>query len=155
MDWGIVGAGVLAFIFSLFAFYKVTAKVNFGGVKQSSSESFSAWHEVFGGGFFGWFAMIFAVVGSVILALHLFQPALKIPVPLSPRQLVLGIFALAALFEILAIFVKPGGGSSGVGFSVSVGHGFAFWISLIVILAGAVLSFLRLQETGEKLPWVK
>ncbi|MCW2528509.1 MAG: hypothetical protein JWM76_3369 [Pseudonocardiales bacterium] len=156
LDWGIIGAGVLAFLFSLFGFYKAKATINIGTVKQSTSESFSAWHEVFGGGFFGWFAMVFAVAGAVVLALTLFVPGTKIPIPLTARQLVLALFAAATLFEILAIFIKPGVETgSGLGYSFSFGHGFAFWVSLIVIIAGTVLSYLRLKELGEKLPWEK
>src|SRR3954463_9531566 len=55
LDWGIIGAGVLAFIFSLFDYY--TIEVSFGGF--SSSGSASAWH-----GFFGWVAALLAVGGA-------------------------------------------------------------------------------------------
>lgn len=156
MDWGILGAAALTFLFSLFGFYTAKATINIGDVKRSSSESASAWHEIFGGGFFGWFAMVFALAAGVILALHLFAPQIKLPGPLSPRQIVLGLFAVAALFEILAIFIHPDFGSVKTeGYSFSFGHGFSFWLSLILILAGGVLSFLRLKETGGKLPWEK
>jgi hypothetical protein len=38
---------------------------------------------------------------------------------------------------------------------VDTGRGAGYYLSLIVILAGAVLSFLRLRATGGKLPWEK
>jgi hypothetical protein len=55
---------------------------------------------------------------------------------------------------ILALFVVPGNTDSvsGPGYSVDEGHGFGYWASLIVILAGLVMSLMRLQQTGGKLP---
>src|SRR4051812_21258518 len=50
LDWGIIAAGLIAFIFSLFQFYKYTLSV--AGVGRAS-ESVSAWH-----GFFGWFGAL-------------------------------------------------------------------------------------------------
>ena len=156
LDWGILGAGVLAFLLSFVVFYSARTSVSFGGIKQSSSSSASAWHEIFGGGFFGWIAMVLALAGAVVLALTLFMPQMKLPFPIAARLLVLGLFALAASCELLAIFIHPDFASgSTAGFSYSVGHGFGFWLSLIVILAGAVLSFMRLQQTGGTLPWEK
>jgi hypothetical protein len=139
LDWGIIGAGVLAFIFSLFSYYTVT--VSFGG--QSASASASAWH-----GFFGWFAALLAVAGAAVVAMDLFAPQVKLPI--ATRLAGLALFAVATLCVILALFVFPGGDVSGVG--VDEGHGFGYWASLIVILAGTVLSLMRLQQTGGKLP---
>jgi hypothetical protein len=137
LDWGILGAGALAFIFSFVSYYTVSIK-GFGG---EGSEN--AWH-----GFFGWFAMLCAVVGSAAIALELFMPHVKLPFP--NRLVALGAYALAALCVILALFIIPidDGGFS----EVETGHGFGYWISLIVILAGLVLSFMRFQQTGGKLP---
>jgi len=139
LDWGIIGAGVLAFIFSLFDYY--TIEVSFGGF--SSSGSASAWH-----GFFGWFAALLAVAGAALVAMELFAPQVKLPI--ATRLAGLGCFAVATLFVIIALFVFPGGDVSGPG--VDEGHGFGYWVSLIVIIAGTVLSLMRLQQTGGKLP---
>ena len=59
MDLGIIAIGVLAFIFSLFSYYKYS--VSFAGI--SSSGTVSAWH-----GFFGWFAAVVALAASGVLA---------------------------------------------------------------------------------------
>jgi hypothetical protein len=139
LDWGILGAGLLAFIFSLFDYYTVT--VSFSGA--SASASASAWH-----GFFGWFAALLAVVGAALIAMDLFAPQIKLPI--ATRLAGLAAFALATLCVILALFVFPGGNYSGPG--VDEGHGFGYWASLIVIIAGLVLSLMRLQQTGGKLP---
>src|SRR3954451_3128787 len=152
LDWGIVGAGVLVFLFSFIDFYD-GADVEAGGRAGTvDTGTYSAWHDVVGGGFFSWFAMVFALAGAVLVALELFAPQVKLPVP--SRLAGLGLFALAALFEIIGIFVTPGD-SGNVGFGnvdVSLNHGFGFWASLILILAGTVLSLMRLQQTGGQLP---
>jgi hypothetical protein len=150
LDWGILGIGLLTFIFSFVSFYS-GGEVTCGGRSASfSGGSASAWHEVFGGGFFAWFAMLFAVVGAVLVALDLFMPQVKLPI--ATRLAGLGLFAAAALFEIIAIFVTPGADSGFTGCSVSIGHGFGFWASLILILGGLVLSLMRAQQTGTALP---
>jgi hypothetical protein len=138
MDWGILGAGVLAFIFSFVSYYTFS--------EGPFSVSESAWH-----GFFGWFAMLLALVGSAVVAMEMFAPHVKMPFP--NRLIGLGAYALAALFVILASFITPGYLGIDVGPGVDTGRGFGFWISLVVILAGAVLSFLRFQQTGGQLPW--
>jgi hypothetical protein len=148
LDWGIIGTGVLAFLFSLFGYYKYTAKVNLAGFSQSQSETWSAWH-----GFFGWFAALVALAAAVVLALNLIA---KIELPFPVRLAVLAGFAFALLLTILALLVvpTPNGFSevSSVGIKTSKGHGFGYWLSLLSILGGTVLSFMRFQQTGGKLP---
>jgi|SRR5882762_4616289 len=153
LDWGILGAGLLTFIFSFFSYYsfkpKGAAKAQckeFGGC---SSVHWSAWH-----GFFGWFAVLVVLIATIGLAVHLFAPQVPLRVPV--RLTVLGAFTLALLCVLLALAVVPDYSVNGVSASgslVNKGHSFGYWLSLIVILAGAVLSFLRLRATGGKLPW--
>lgn len=133
MDWGILAAGVLAFIFSFVSYYTYSA----GGISISEN----AWH-----GFFGWFAMLLALLGSAAVATELFAPQVKLAFP--NRLIGLGLYALAVLFMILAGLIDARSVPAGI----SSGRGAGFWLSLIVILAGAVLSFLRLQQTGATLP---
>jgi hypothetical protein len=151
MDWGIMIAGVLALIFSTFDYYSATAKA----AGNSASDSISAWH-----GFFGWFAALLALAAAVVLAVHIFAPSAQLPIPV--RLTVLGGFLLSTLCIVIAGFVTPGAKSSAalsaaLGFKVTIdyGRGAGYFLSLIVILAAAVLSFLRLRETGGALPWEK
>jgi vacuolar-type H+-ATPase subunit I/STV1 len=151
MDWAIIGAGILSLIFSFFAYYKYKASYSIGGASQSISASASAWH-----GFFGWFAAIVALAAAAILAIELFMPGtLKLPIP--ARTITLAGFALATLCVLLAFFIHPGTGASvsGPGYSAKVGHGFSYFVTLILVIAGTVLSFLRLKATGGALPWEK
>jgi hypothetical protein len=142
LDWGILAAGFLIFIFSFTSYYSASA----GGVTVNES----AWH-----GFFGWFAMLLALAGSVVVALELFMPQMKMPWP--NRLVGLALYAVATLCVILALFIVPsrfcyGGVCGDVPGSVDKGHGFGYWISLILIIAGLVMSLMRLQQTGGKLP---
>lgn len=136
-DWGILAAGFLAFIFSLFSYYTASLAGH-----QVGDES--AWH-----GFFGWFAMLLALLSAGLLAVHIFAPATKLPVPV--RLTVLIGFAVAALCVILAGLID----AESIPKPYSSGRGAGYYLSLIVILAGGVVSFLRLRETGGSLPWEK
>jgi hypothetical protein len=135
-DLGIIAAGVLAFIFSLFAYY--TISVNVSGL-GAGSDSASAWH-----GFFGWFAALLAVAASAVLAATLFA---KVKLPFPVRLSVLIAYGVALLCVILALFIIPGkvdcNGISQCEDAYDYGHGVGYWISLIVILVGTVLAFLR------------
>ena len=143
LDWGIIAAGVLAMLFSFFGYYKYSVKIEGLG---SSSGTVSAWH-----GFFGWFGALVAFAAALVLAADLIA---KVKLPFPTRLVVLGGFALALLCAILAIFVIPGntGNVAGIGFHIDKGHGFAFWVSLIVLLAGTGLAFVRFNASGGKLP---
>lgn len=140
LDWGILGAGVLAFIFSFFSYY--TASVTFQGVNYGGGSE-NAWH-----GFFGWFAMLLALIGSAIVALELFMPQVKLPFP--GRLTGLACYAVATICVILALFIFPESVPSGSG--IDTGRGIGYWVSLIVIIAGLVLSLMRFQQGGGKLP---
>jgi hypothetical protein len=142
LDWGILAAGVLAMIFSFFGYY--TASVQIGSVSISSSEG--AWH-----GFFGWFAALVAFLAAGVLAVALFAPQ---SLPSIPHRLItVGGFAVATICVLLALVVFPHSVPSGSG--IDTGRGVGYWLSLIVIVAGLVLSVIRLRATGGKLPWDK
>jgi len=161
-DWVILGAGVLAFVFSFPSYYvgKATSKISGKDCPALSASavrgSESAWH-----GFFGWFAALVAVLAAILLALHLFGPRMAIPI----RLVVFGGFALALLSVILAFFIHPGTGQGGtrsgqiggctLTFEAHIGHGFGYWASLIVIAVGAAVAYLQLGDSGEAVPWGK
>jgi len=143
LDWAIIGAGVVAFIFSLFDFY--TYKVSFAGFSRSVSTN--GWH-----GGLAPIAVLLAVAAAVLLALEVLA-VLRMTFPV--RLVVLAAFALASLLLLLALFVVPGGDTSGagaLGVDVNKGHGIGYWITLLVVLAGTALSAKRFLDTGGKLP---
>jgi hypothetical protein len=138
-DLGIIAAGIIAFLAGFMPFY--TASVSAGGF--GASASWSAWH-----GFFGWFGVLVALAGAVAVALTLFK-VVSLPMPIT--QVAVAAFGLALLCLILALFIIPGGncnGASGVtGVKCDTGHGFGYWLALIVVLGGLALSVLRMRET--------
>jgi hypothetical protein len=104
-------------------------------------------------GFLTLLAILLVLVGTAMVALELFMPHVKLPVP--NRLIGLGAYALASLLTIIAIFVVPGLSIGGVDVpdaDVNKGHSFGFWLGLILILAGTVVSFMRFQQTGGQLP---
>ena len=132
-DLGIMAAGLLALIFSLFSFYTASA----GGF----SVHINAWH-----GFFGWFAVLLAFAASVVLALGRF--GIRVLDAARTRLAVLAAYGVAVLCMILALFIIPKGGCGGsLCNGINFGHGFGYWITFIVIIAGAVLAFLRKDAT--------
>jgi hypothetical protein len=126
----------------MFGYYKVSVD-GFQGFAGASVTA-SAWH-----GFFGWFAALCALLGAVAVGVSIFAPEVKMPVP--ARLAGLALFAVATLCVILAIFIIPGG-SVPANSGIHKGHGFAFWIDLILIIAGLVLSLMRFQQSGGVLP---
>jgi hypothetical protein len=141
LDWGILAAGFLAFIFSFVSWYSFTAKI--AGFTSATVHE-NAWH-----GFFGLLAVLLALIGSALVAVELFAPTVSLPFP--ARLVGLGLYAVATLFMLLTLFIVPDyHGYSGPG--IDKGHSFGYWISLIVIIAGLVMSLMRFQAKGGKLP---
>jgi hypothetical protein len=138
-DWAILGAGLLAMLFSFFDYYTFSAS---DGI-YSASASASAWH-----GFFGWFGALCAFAAAGVLLVQLLG---RLPANLPGRLLTLGGFALATLCVLLAFVIHPGTGYVGAGFHA--GHGFSYWVSLIVVIVGLGASYQRFAAEGGVLPW--
>jgi hypothetical protein len=132
-DLGIMAAGVLTFLVGFMPFY--TLSVGAGGF--AASGSWNAWH-----GFFGWFGVLCALAGAVVVALSLLT---KVALPVPVYQAAAGAFGLATICMILALFVNPLPSCGGLG-GCSSGHGFGYWVALILVLAGLALSVLRMRE---------
>ncbi|HEX8080814.1 MAG TPA: hypothetical protein VF557_11430 [Jatrophihabitans sp.] len=144
LDWGIIAAGTLAFLFSLFSYF--TYKVEIAPFSQKVSVN--GWNGVLAP-----MATLLAVGAAVLLAVHVIG---KVRLAFPVRLVVLGAFALASLLLLLALFVMPGndGGATAAALGVKIdkGHGIGYWVSLLAVLAGTGLSFKRFTETGGTLP---
>jgi hypothetical protein len=128
-----MGAGLLAIIFSFFSYYTASARTQIFTI----TEAFWAWH-----GFFGWFAAVVALVAGAVLATAVLG---QVHVPFH-RQVTMVGFAIATVSVIVALWVLPGDVPHGAG--VSNGRGAGYWLSLIVIVIGLVLSLIRLRDTS-------
>jgi hypothetical protein len=143
LDWGILAAGLLIFIFSFINFYTYSAKGGFG----SGSVDQSAWS-----GFLSLLAILLVLAATALIAVELFAPQVKFPI--ASRLAALGAFALALLLLIIALFVVPdyAGGGPGYDAAVNEGHGFGYWACLILVIAATVMTLMRAQQTGTALP---
>lgn len=145
-DWGILGIGVLLLIFSFFAYYTLDA----GPI----SDSTGGWH-FSNGSFIGWFAFIVGLAGSAVVALSIFVPSFKLPVPTYVAAI--GLFLLSFVLYLIGFFAI-GPDTSGAPKEIAdaiddaFGFGFSYWASFILVIVGAVLSFLRAQQTNTALP---
>ena len=139
MDLGLLAIGLLTFIFSFMNFFKASVDTGFG----KAEGHINGWHGL------EWLAIILVIAATIVLALALFVPTVKLP--FGVRIGILGAYAVALLITLIHLAWVPidTGGLD----NVNKGHGFAYWISLILIIAGTVLSVLRLKATGGKLPW--
>jgi hypothetical protein len=133
-DLALIVIGIVAFFASFMPFY--TVHVGAGGF--SASANASAWH-----GFFGWFGILCCLVGAVVVALAV----LGISIPVPTRLTALAAFGLGALCLILALFIFPGGGCGGFD-GCDTGHGFGYWLALLLALGGTALAFLRYQGSS-------
>lgn len=139
LDLAQIGAALLMFIASLLPFYNYSVDGGEGIPGFDESVSVNAWH-----GFFGWFAVLLALGAAGVLVAALFA---KVAIP-SMRLMVLGLFAAAAIFMLLALLVVPGGGDSeAFGISIDSGHGFGYWLALLLSLGAAALAFMRKDAT--------
>src|SRR6476469_889455 len=74
LDWGILGAGVLLFIFSFVSWFSYDAKGcgRFGGCISVTQSAWSC--------FFPWFGVLLGLIGAALVAMELFAPQVKLPI---------------------------------------------------------------------------
>jgi hypothetical protein len=149
LDWAAAGAGLLALIFSFFSFYTGKASATIGGRTVSQSAHESAWH-----GFFGWFAVLLALIGAALVLADVLLPG---RVPFPARLAAIGAWALSLLFVIIAAFVTPdakSGSDIGTGVKVDYGRGFGFWVVLLAIVVGTAVTVARFLQSGGSIPGI-
>jgi len=94
LDWAILGAGLIVFIFSFFNYYSW----DFSSYGIHLSKSWGAWHWDHGL-FIAWFAMALSVAGAGILALSIFAPTVQLPA--APRVLTLLAFGISFVLYVI------------------------------------------------------
>ncbi|BBH17410.1 hypothetical protein Back2_16970 [Nocardioides baekrokdamisoli] len=133
LDLAVVGAGVLALIFSWFSsFY--TVHVSFAG--YSAGGGTSAWH-----GFFGWAGVLLLLAASAVVAAKI----VNITVP-NEDLIVVGTSVVGLLFVLLALFVDVGNTGALAGTGISEGRGWSYWIVLILAIASGGISGMKFAK---------
>ncbi|HSV65124.1 MAG TPA: hypothetical protein VLJ59_04325 [Mycobacteriales bacterium] len=128
LDWVVIGAGVLAFIASFFAWYTISLK--FGGIEVASG-SVNAWHS-----FASWFATLLLVAAAGLVFAK--AAGVQVSLPLPVAVVTLGLSGFAVLLILLRWITLDTG----------VGAGFGLYLGLISAIAAAVASFLAFRATG-------
>lgn len=163
LDWGIMIGAVLALIFSFFSFYlykpqganadqlckhlsDVPAAQRGDLTDVCNGVDNSAWH-----GFFGWFGVLLLLLAAVVVAVALFAPQVTLPAP--ARLIALALSALGFIFVLIALFVIPDGDYQGHAIPAGssdfdAGHGFSYWVVLILAAAVTALCVLRVLRAG-------
>lgn len=130
------GAGVLLLIFSFLPWFEVT---EYGLTFRADAWSWPS-------GMNDWFPVLLLFGYAIVLALPAFAVAVRIPVLESAanRALVgLVLSAFAALMFAIQGLTYPGGG-----FGYAAGPAWAYFISLLIVLASGARSFLGFTQQG-------
>jgi hypothetical protein len=136
-------AGILLFIFSFLPWF--SASVNMG-ILGSASGHADAWSDP--SGFIDWFPVLLLLIYAVLLALPAFGVEVNVPVLASGVNrafigLVLSAFAVL-LFAIQGLTYP----SLPAGISGSAGPSWAYFVSLVIVLAAGVQSYLGFTQQG-------
>jgi hypothetical protein len=136
-DQAVLGAGVLAFIFSLIpVYYGITGAGPF-------NHSVNAWH--------GWnvLALLLILVATLIAAAQVFAASSVPEVPVSLNFVVAAACGLGTLILIIRSFTLDSESSGGA----SIGLRWGAYVLMILCVVQAVFAFLRLRESGDAMPW--
>jgi len=140
LDWGLLGSGLLALIFSFFSWYHYSF----------SELGFSHDYGGIGAGFTGLLVKLLVLVGLAAAGLALVAPQVVLPVP--ARLIGLGAFALATLLTALKLLVRPRPCFLSIcapgHYSPSIG----LYLTLIALIAATALAAVRFTQTGGSLP---
>lgn len=151
VDAVIVVAGVLALIVSASDYYTGQAKgalleaCRRGGIPCSTTTS--AW-----AGFFGWFGVVLLAAAAMATGRAVLAPATA---PVRTRWIAYAAASLGLVCTVVALFRVPAGdvpAGVDVGKLVDLGHGWSYWVVLVVSAAMTVLTFVRLPARAEPQP---
>jgi hypothetical protein len=139
-DKGVLGAGIVALIFSFIPHY-YGGSVHVLGAHYSAGVS--AWHS------YAFLGMLLILIGTAIAAIMVSGAAQLPKLPIGLNLLVAGLVGLGTLLVIIRGFTADSG--SGPGYSYGVQ-----WSGYIVMLAGVVetvFAVMNFRSSGETLSW--
>jgi hypothetical protein len=135
-DQGILGAGILFFIFSIFAPFYGYSGPTFHGF---GSFSVSAWHS------YGFLGVLLILIAVGIVAARVFGNVSLPALPVAPNLLVAGLAALGFLILLLRGVSYPSGHD--------VGFLWGAWLLFILAIVIIAFAFLNSKAAGEKVAW--
>ena len=141
-DQGILAAGVLAFIASLFFPY-YGASVSAGGFHGSASTS--AWHS------YATLALLLVIAATVVAAIQVFARESLPQANVSWNFIVLALSALGTLLLIIRSFTLDHGSVGGFSYGLKWGA----YVLMILCLVQTVFAFLRMRASGDAMPWAQ
>jgi hypothetical protein len=174
LDWAILGAALLALLFSFFSFYTydptdIAASqctigadggflfdIGFCHYDGNSGDRISAWH-----GFFGWSGVLLLIIAAAVVAAAIFAPHLSHPVPVRLAGACAAV--LGVVFVFLAALAIPDWPNwpkevnlsppqvldkSVYSTFIANGVGYGWYVVLVLGLIVALLSWLRIQQTS-------
>jgi hypothetical protein len=147
LDQVVLGAGVLAFILSLFHTFTSSVSGPSAALLGSlgSHTHATAWHN------WGILGMLFVLAATGVAAARLFAPASVPKLPVGLNLLTLVLSGLGFLCLVIAWFHNSAS-ESFEGIKVSVHLGFFGYLLLLVALGQLVAAFLQFKSSGEVMP---
>ena len=142
-DIGVMGAGVLVFIFSFLPWYSVTLTNPFGG--PDFSESANAWDVEFR----GWFPILLCIAVAIFAAVRIFvnPPIPPLPVPLP--WITAAVSAIAVIFILVRWATFPDVPKEE---GLDAGASFGIFLALFAAIAQTVFGVLAGLAGGTPIP---
>lgn len=140
LDWGVAGAGGIAFIALFLPWY------GYSDSFDNFSVSVDGWSTSY-----GWFGALLIIAAGVYIVLQRSQVNLP-KTPIGPAVVILGASALGTLIVALRWLTVP---RASFGLAGSYGPRVGIIIALLAGIVQAVCAFLLFRTSGEVLPWVK
>jgi len=139
-DKGVLGAGIVALIFSFVSHY-YGGSVNVGGFHYSAGVN--AWHS------YAIFGMLLILLATVVAAIRVAGAAQLPKLPVGPNLLIAGLAGLGTLLVLVRGLTAGSGGGPGYSYGIQ-------WSGYIVIIAGVIetaFAIMNFLASGEKLAW--
>lgn len=140
LDWGVLGAGAVAFIALFLPWYGVSV--------AGFSASVSGWSTSY-----GWLGGLLLVAAAVWFFLWRSGSAIPKDPPFTPLVVTTAAAALGLLLVIIRWVSLPRGGGGVLGRSFNYGPRIGIWIALIAGIVEVVCAGILFSRSGEKLPW--
>lgn len=137
LDWGILGAGAVAFISLFLPWWGVSIGVY--------SASVSGWNTSY-----GWLGRLLLVAAGVWFLLYKSEVSLP-KLPMTVLAVTVGASTLGLLIVIIRWITLPSGGALGHTFNYGARAG--IWVAALAGAVQVACAVILFRQSGEQLPW--